>query len=671
MVKRGKNQKQKHWSSVNSKLKKDEIVDSDDMDDEIDAFHKKRDMIPLDINDDSGDSDEDDAQPVFNYKGIDGDEDDDDEEENDEDEGNDEEEYHDTGLAAKIVRQQKFLREKTGGVEDEFLDDAEEDEKKTVWSKGKSVYYGGDNELQSSDEDVPAEEEEEVIRLQKERAQSLRDEDFGLPTDDDVSDGEPTLGEIMVKGKTKFSADKDDGDDAVPIYKEVKKDLNSMSKDEQMDAVYSSAPELAGLLAELNDAFNDLETQVNPLLGKVKKVVNAKNEGKNYLEVKQLLLHAYCQAIVFYLLLKSEGHPVRDHPVIARIVEIKSLLDKTKELDQFIPDGIKDAIDEKSDAAAPPMCSAKLHASSFNSIELNDLMEASVEINNASQIQETVEPVNMQPAKSKEKKRKLQDQPVSSESVKMLQYRAALEERLKLKTVSGLDKSRTDGSKKKLQKTATGKVETDYDFDDDVEQLEGATRNNGNLSSKLSSIIPAKKKKGISGDDDLPERDDLGERRWKHELRVLSRAGINSNNDAAPLENEPESLSDSGDDVVEDVGEDAENGSGDDFYDSIKRQRDLKLRMKAEKFSRNPEDVPEADTTVDGKRNISAPMEKNRGLTRNRKKQNPRVVKRTKYDKAKKRRQGQVREIRKQTGPYEWEKTGINPRVSKSIRFKS
>jgi len=50
-------------------------------------------------------------------------------------------------------------------------------------------------QLQSSDEDTPAEEEEEVIKLQKERAQFLREEDFGLQTDDqDDSDEEPTLG---------------------------------------------------------------------------------------------------------------------------------------------------------------------------------------------------------------------------------------------------------------------------------------------------------------------------------------------------------------------------------------------------------------------------------------------------------------------------------------------
>lgn len=50
--------------------------------------------------------------------------------------------------------------------------------------------------------------------------------------------------------------------------------------------------------------------------------------GMHYIEVKKLLLLSYCQAISFYLILKSEGQPVHDHPVISRLVEIKNLLNK-------------------------------------------------------------------------------------------------------------------------------------------------------------------------------------------------------------------------------------------------------------------------------------------------------------------------------------------------------
>ncbi|XP_024527549.1 uncharacterized protein LOC9634996 [Selaginella moellendorffii] len=54
----------------------------------------------------------------------------------------------------------------------------------------------------------------------------------------------------------------------------------------------------------------------------------ATREGKNYMEMKHMLLLSYCRTIVFYLLLKAEGRSVCDHPVIAKLVEIRTLLDK-------------------------------------------------------------------------------------------------------------------------------------------------------------------------------------------------------------------------------------------------------------------------------------------------------------------------------------------------------
>lgn len=49
----------------------------------------------------------------------------------------------------------------------------------------------------------------------------------------------------------------------------------------------------------------------------------ATEDGIRYVELKHTLLLSYCQAIVFYLLLKAEAKDVRDHPVVGRLVDLK------------------------------------------------------------------------------------------------------------------------------------------------------------------------------------------------------------------------------------------------------------------------------------------------------------------------------------------------------------
>ncbi|KAI9194495.1 hypothetical protein LWI28_006527 [Acer negundo] len=679
MGKRGSSQKKGSKNPSSSKRRpRDQHVNPQDMDDEIDAFHKMRDVVPLDINADVGDSDEDNDHPVFDFQYKDDDDDDD---------NDDIDDAWDTGMAARIVRQQKFLQAKFGGVEDEMHDDDEDEdekEKKALWGGMKNQYYYGDNrdfELKSSDDESLAEEEEEVLRMQKERAKTLEMEDFGLQDVSD-SDRELTLEEISAKGKStrKSPPRKETEDDIGTTYEEVKKDLNALSKEEQMDVVYSSAPELIGLLSELNDALEQLENKVNPLLSKVKEQEVRLEGGMRYLEVKQLLLLAYCQAITFYLLLKSEGQPVRDHPVIARLVEIKGLLDKMKELDGNLPFEVDEFLkkDHTAETGAKfivgneVVASAPVAKDQYETPHLSaDAKQASL----ASDPNELDKGESLGNNENKGGKRKhQQNDQVGVQSLEMLKIRAALEEKLKQKGVFSSIAPKPDIAKKRL-KPVNGQLETHDDFDDDAMDIERSTLglSNGHVSStrssKLSQLATARpnKTKVISGDDDLPKRDDIGERRRKHELRVLAGAGIKSeDNDAGDELGTP--ISDEDGDMEDgDTGE-----SEDEFYKQVKQQRAAKLAAKAEIYTRTSA-IPSLPESVDGKRQISYQIEKNRGLTRARKKllKNPRKKYRSKHEKAVVRRKGQVRDIKKPAGPYGGEASGINAGISRSTRFKN
>lgn len=86
----------------------------------------------------------------------------------------------------------------------------------------------------------------------------------------------------------------------------------------------------------------------------------------------------------------------------------------------------------------------------------------------------------------------------------------------------------------------------------------------------------------ISGDDDLPKRDDIGERRRKHELRVLAGAGIK------PMDEVEDGIGTDGMDKDADT-DDNDSGteeSENEFYKQVKEQRAVKLAAKKEIYSR-------------------------------------------------------------------------------------
>lgn len=79
----------------------------------------------------------------------------------------------------------------------------------------------------------------------------------------------------------------------------------------------------------------------------------------------------------------------------------------------------------------------------------------------------------------------------------------------------------------------------------------------------------------------------------------------------------------------------------------------------------------EEEEEEEGKRGITYQIAKNKGLQpkRNKLQRNPRVKHRHKFEKAKKRRKGQVREVKKELKKYSGEHSGINARVKKGIKI--
>jgi len=184
------------------------------------------------------------------------------------------------------------------------------------WGKSRSNYFKqGDQSEEEDDESDDAEmEEKEASRLQKSKDSMVGKQDYEL----------------------------DDSEEDAPIMKSSKKKKSIKGK--QLDRVASQAPELLGLLSEFKTHLTALSSRVHPVLHKLSDGSVATENGLSYLEAKSQAILTYCINIAFYLLLKSEGQSVKDHPVIAQLVRVRSVLERLKPLDAKLKNQIDDIL---------------------------------------------------------------------------------------------------------------------------------------------------------------------------------------------------------------------------------------------------------------------------------------------------------------------------------------
>ena len=121
------------------------------------------------------------------------------------------------------------------------------------------------------------------------------------------------------------------------VVVEALDDDEKRAKREQLEnasANADEAEEVRALVEELQKTLAEVETNVEPIVKSAKRGEYLTEEGISYLDTKYMLLLSYCVNLTFYLLMKSEGKSIKDHPVVMRLVEIRSYIEKLRPIDK-------------------------------------------------------------------------------------------------------------------------------------------------------------------------------------------------------------------------------------------------------------------------------------------------------------------------------------------------
>lgn len=130
-----------------------------------------------------------------------------------------------------------------------------------------------------------------------------------------------------------------------------------MTKKDKLQIVNQSAPELLGLMSELEATTKELEEVVTPAVMKLRPVRRKSRQlqmGLRYLMTRQNLLLNYSANISFYLLLRAEGKSVSDHPVLMHLLLLKKQLNKLQDINEVLDDQLQDLLTKELPAEREP-----------------------------------------------------------------------------------------------------------------------------------------------------------------------------------------------------------------------------------------------------------------------------------------------------------------------------
>ena len=106
-----------------------------------------------------------------------------------------------------------------------------------------------------------------------------------------------------------------------------------ISQKEVNAVLEAESAEVRAVLTQFQQQVAEVRSQLEDMHAQVEGGHRPTSGGVSYLELKLQLLLSYCTHLSFYLLLKAEGQPVKGHPVIEKLVEARTYMEKLRPMD--------------------------------------------------------------------------------------------------------------------------------------------------------------------------------------------------------------------------------------------------------------------------------------------------------------------------------------------------
>lgn len=519
----------------------------------------------------------------------------------------------------KLAKNAKLTKGAKSDSEQEE-DEEEEEGDEGWWGSSKNEYYNADN-IETEAEALA--EEQEAKRIQQKKYSKMTDEDF-LFDGDAWATGEP------------------EGEDGDAPVTEVLKELevtDDMGPDERYRMLKSRYPEFEHLVTELQEQ--------QPVLEELKAGAKGKG-GKSVEAVKYWVLGCYVSALASYFALLTS--PARD------VSKISKPLDPSDLRDHEIMETLvtcREAWRKIEDLKSP---------------------SSALEEEEAPIVPDEIEEPDGTVQKKPKKKSK-EDKAAAEKRARKLAKAKAVEDEL-----AGLDDITFKSKRSKKQsKKEEDESDSNSDFGEEA-TLDARTAANKAARKKTLKFYTsqihqkANRRAGAGrdagGDDELPHRERLKDRQARLMKEAERRAQKGSKHGA--------DLDDNSDDEDKTTAKDVRNDE-DEYYDMVVNKARKKNEDKSAKFAayaaagKADRVVENEEVGEDGKRKITYQIEKNKGLTPNRRKEvrNPRVKRKMQYE-AKQKKLASMKPVWKggePKGGYRGELSGINTGVVKSVKL--